>query len=402
MRRASLLVSLVLVSACGRHAPALAVGEFDFTAPPGSGQPSLYPLADGRVVLTWLEPTSHGAHALRLAVRTDGVWGEARTVAAGSDFFVNWADFPSFVELPDGAWAVHWLARAGTATYAYHVRVALSADEGRTWSDPITPHRDASPSEHGFVSMVPWGEDAVALLWLDGREMKDTDGDGLLAGDMSLRFTPLASDGRLGNDVLVDARTCECCQTAMAATATGLVAAYRDRGADELRDIAIVRFDGGAWTEPTPVADDGFVYPGCPVNGPQLAARGDTVVVAWYTAPDGKARVQAAFSVDAGESWTEPVRVDLGDPLGRVDVALLDGETAVVLWLERTSEAASVMARPVARDGRASPPVIVAPTVESRAGGVPRLALTGDELVVAWREVGAVERVRAGSLRRLP
>ena len=402
MRRFHILVALILLAACGQDAPVLTGGDIELTGPAGSGQPSLYAMSDGRVALTWLEPAGDGHQALRLAVRANGEWGEARTVAAGSDYFVNWADFPSFVELADGTWAAHWLAQAGAATYAYHVRVALSADDGGTWSAPITPHRDASPSEHGFVSMVPWGADAAALLWLDGREMQDTDGDGLLAGDMSLRFTTLASDGRLGADVRVDARTCECCQTAMARTATGLVAAYRDRGADELRDIAIVRYRDGVWSAPEPVAADGFVYPGCPVNGPQLAARGDTVVVAWYTAPDGKARVQAAFSVDGGASWTAPVRVDLGDPLGRVDVALLDGETAVVLWLERTPEAAEIVARAVARDGSAAAPVLVAPTVESRAGGVPRLALTGNELVVAWREAGTEERIRVRTLRRLP
>jgi hypothetical protein len=402
MRRASRLTILALIAACGRDAPVLLVGELELAGPTRSGQASLYALADGRVALTWLEPTPSGAHALRLAVRTGDAWGEPLTVASGNDFFVNWADFPSFVEMADGTWAVHWLERAGAATYAYHVRIALSSDGGRTWSEPITPHRDASPSEHGFVSMAPWGEDAAALLWLDGREMQDTDGDGLLAGDMSLRFTTLTSDGRLGEDVRVDVRTCECCQTALARTSSGLVAAYRDRSADELRDVAIVRYRDGAWSVPEPVADDGFVYPGCPVNGPQLAARGDTVVVAWYTAPGGEARVQAAFSVDGGESWTAPIRVDLGDPLGRVDVALVDGENAIVLWLERTPEAANVLAGRVRRDGGRSTPVLVAPTVESRAGGVPRLALTGDALAVVWREVGETERIRVRSLHRAP
>jgi len=400
MRRTPILTALVLLAACGRGAPLLTAGDIEFAAPAGSGQASLYALADGRVALTWLEPTADGGHALRLAVRAGSEWDAARTVVRGPAFFVNWADFPSFVELPDGAWAVHWLERAGPATYAYHVRLALSSDGGRTWGTPVTPHRDSSRSEHGFVSLVPWGEKEAAVLWLDGRDMQDTDGDGLLAGDMSLRFTTVASDGTLGDDVRIDARTCECCQTAMARTRTGLVAAYRDRDPDELRDVAIVRYRDGAWSDPTPVARDGFVYPGCPVNGPQLAARGDTVVAAWYTAPDGYARVQAAFSTDGGESWTAPIRVDLGDPLGRVDVALLDGETAVVLWLERTSEAADILARPVTRSGGTSHPTTVASTVESRTGGVPRMALAGEDLVVVWREVGTAERIRVRTLRR--
>jgi len=41
---------------------------------------------------------------------------------------VNWADFPSFVELADGSWAVHWLEMLGEGHYAYGVQVALSRD----------------------------------------------------------------------------------------------------------------------------------------------------------------------------------------------------------------------------------------------------------------------------------
>ena len=34
--------------------------------------------------------------------------------------------------------------------------------------------------------------------------------------------------------------------------------AYRDRSADEVRDISIVRRVGGRWTKPAPVHDDGW------------------------------------------------------------------------------------------------------------------------------------------------
>lgn len=392
-------------AACTPAPGTLAVGDVEFSLPPGSGQPSLGATADGRAVLTWLEPVADGRYALRFAVRDAGIWSAPRTIVERDEFFVNWADFPSLAVLDDGTWVVHWLEMAGPGAYAYDVRLAISPDEGATWSDPITPHRDASLTEHGFVSIVPWHAGAMAI-WLDGRQMRE-EGSGEAGrgegetdiGEMSLRATTIGTDGALGEDVLLDRRTCECCQTAMVRTASGLVAAYRDRSPEEIRDVAVVRHVGGAWTQPTLVADDGFHYPGCPVNGPQLAANGDTVAIAWYTAPAQRARVQAAFSTDGGASWSAPIRVDDGDPLGRVDVELLVDGSALVVWLERTAEAAEVRARSVRPDGAVARSRSVAATAESRSSGFPRTAPLGDETLVAYTLLGAGGGVRVRSVR---
>ncbi len=309
---------------------------------------------------------------------------------------------------------MHWLEKVAPEPYAYHVKLAMSRDRGASWSVPIVPHRDESPQEHGFVSMTALPDGGAALIWLDGRNM--TEGHGGHAGDMSLRATTLATDGSLSEDVLLDDRTCECCQTALARTASGLVAAYRDRSPDEVRDIAIVRHVNGAWTEPTMVADDHFVYPGCPVNGPQLAASGDTVAIAWFAAPviadadtqspdqmtgPRDAKVQVAFSADGGATFGTPARVDGGDPLGRVDIELLADGSALVVWVERTDSAAAVLARRVRPDGRMDQRWEIAVTAESRASGFPRTVRLGDEIVIAYRLVGKDGGVRVRAVRRV-
>jgi hypothetical protein len=373
----------------------------EFAGPEGSGEPFLYATPDGRVLLSWLESDGSDRHALRLAVRDRGAWSEGTTVVASDRHFVNWADFPSITVLPSDVWIVHWLEKTAPTAYAYHVKLAVSRDGGASWSDPFSPHEDTSATEHGFVSVVPTGDADAALVWLDGRQMAGGH-DALDRGDMSLRATTLRSDGAVAEDVLLDARTCECCQTALVRAASGLVAAYRDRSEGEIRDIAVVRHVGGAWTEPVLVAEDGFHYPGCPVNGPQLAAVGDTVAIAWYAAPDQAARVTVAFSTDAGASFGTPIRVDGGDPLGRVDVELLDARTAVVVWVERTPDAAEIRARVVRWDGRLGEPWVVTHTSPSRGSGFPRAALVGADLLVAWTQVEKGGGVRVATARRLP
>ena len=370
----------------------------EFRGPAGSGEPHLFALPDGRVLATWLQKTEDGA-TLRMAERSDAGWSEPRTIAGSDRLFVNWADFPSIARMEDGTLVVHWLEKVAAAPYAYHVKLSLSSDGGATWSEPILAHRDEAPTEHGFVSLVPWAEAAAALIWLDGREIS-LEGPREDRGAMTLRFATLASDGTLGPEVLVDARTCDCCQTALARTTDGLVAAYRDRSKEEIRDITVTRYAGGEWTEPRLVAEDGWHIRGCPVNGPQLAARGDRVAIVWFTAADRIPRVRAAFSSDGGATFGEPIEVNEGKPLGRVDIELLDDHTAVASWLEADDENAGILLRRLSADGTLGPIRRVGVTSGSRASGFPRLALSGDELLVAWTVPGPEGGIRIAALRR--
>jgi len=403
----------VLAAACTRSADRdpvrLRVGEVEFARPAGSGEPNLHATSDGGALLTWLEPNGGGVWALRLAMREDGGWTEPITVRESDRFFVNWADFPSSVEMRDGTIAVHWLERVADAPYAYHVMLSLSTDRGATWSEPIRAHDDASPTEHGFVSMVRW-EDGAAVTWLDGRAMTrppalasgDATADGAghegPQGAMSVRFRTLLPDGRLGAEVLLDGRTCECCQTSLVRSGGGLVAAYRDRSEDEIRDVAVVRGLGERWTEPVPVAAHGWKIAGCPVNGPQLSAAGPRVAAAWYTGVGGEPRVYGAFSANGGESFDPPIRIDEGLPVGRVDIELLDDGTAIVTWLEG-SDGPRILARRIGPGGESDPPVEIARTSGARSSGFPRVIRLAEELLVAWTLPGDDGGVRVRPVR---
>jgi hypothetical protein len=373
-----------LALGCAAAPDASAPPEIELALPPGSGEASLARTRDGNAVLTWLEPRGGRTHALRVAVRTAGEWSEPRTIVTSDSFFVNWADFPALLALADGSWLAHWLARVPGGVYAYHVRLAVSRDRGATWSAPLTAHSDRTAREHGFVSWAPWDDSTAALLWLDGREMKLKDPAAEAEGDMTLRFRTLTSRGVLGPEELLDARTCECCQTALARTTSGVVAAYRDRSADEIRDIAVVRRVGGTWTMPVRVAADDWHYPGCPVNGPALAAAGDTVAIVWFTAPNSQPRVSAAFSFDGGATWGMPRRVDDGRPVGRVDVELLHDGSALVTWLEAARGPAEVRARRLYPGGRVERSWLVTESSDARASGFPRVLRVGDDVLFAW------------------
>jgi hypothetical protein len=379
--------------------PPLTIETLTTPAQVNSGQPQLSESTHGRVLLSWIERTGSTA-TLKFAEHANGRWTPTRTAASGDDWFVNWADVPSVIRLSNGTLVAHWLQKSGADTYAYDVRLSSSVDEARTWAPSFTPHHDGTKTEHGFASLVQMPAGGLGLVWLDGRAMvgghEAHDG-----GAMSLRFAEFDARFTQVTETLVDARVCECCPTAAAVTADGLITAFRNREDNEVRDIHVSRLANGKWTAPDAVHDDGWTIPACPVNGPALAARGRIVAIAWFTVKGAQGQAYAAFSDDAGRTFSPPVRLDEAGSLGRVDVALMDDGSAVATWIEFADDRAQFRTRLVRRDGTRSPAVTVAGVAGSRTSGYPRLARHGGQLVFAWTEAGdgGVLRVRTATAR---
>jgi len=363
---------------------------------PGSRYPHLAATADGTLLMSWLQPRDGGGHELRYAAwQGNNTWSAASVVASGSDWFINWADFPSVVPGPDGLLIAHWLQQRPEHVYSYDVRITASRDAGHTWSPPLTPHDDGTPTEHGFVTLLPH-EAGFLAVWLDGRH---TEGghDHDAGGAMTLRSAEVDAGGRLlGPGAELDARVCDCCQTDAAMSAEGPVVVYRDRSPNEIRDVAVVRLTPQGWSAPRAVHADGWRMPACPVNGPAIDARGSEVVVAWFTAPD-RARVRLAFSSDAGRSFSAPVEVSAGRVAGRVDVVLLGDGRAVVSWLEETPAGAEIRAQPFTDSGVAGQPVTVARSSATRSSGFPQMTRAGNSLLFAWTDASEPLRLRTAT-----
>lgn len=387
----------VLWGCAGDVADPAASAEIATPAAPGAGQPYLEP-AGGGVWMSWTEPTPAGHRVA--ASYFDGAWSPPGTIAEGDAFFVNWADFPSIRSFGDRLYA-HWLWRGGQGTYDYGVRLAWSDDRGATWSEPWTPHDDGTPTEHGFVSFFG-DENGVWAAWLDGRAMVE---DG---GTMSLRARMLPGSGAGGADppggtppgpeTVVDGMTCECCQTDAVVVDGVPVVVYRDRAEGEIRDIHVSRLKRAGWEPGGAVHDDGWVFGGCPVNGPAMAARGADVAVAWFTAPDNRSEVNVAFSGDGAVTFGPPARLDGGRPIGRVDVVMLDDGSALVTWLEAGDAGTAIVSRRVAPDGTMGETVTLAATDAARASGFPRMARLGtDRLMLAWTDPAGKGRIRAAT-----
>ena len=393
MNKPRLFVPLIILAwfGCnsGEHQPAtLEPREIASPSAPGSAEPNLVAAPDGGVYLSWLNVSEDRTAALRFAKHDGEAWSEPGTVAQGQNWFVNWADFPSLLALSDNWLVAHWLAKSGPGTYAYNVYLAQSLDGGQTWSEPVVPHTDGTETEHGFVSLLPWPNDRLGVVWLDGRNFAQG------KHEMTVRFAALDRSGRLSDEAVLDSRTCECCQTSAALTAEGAIVAYRDRSENEVRDIGVVRWVNGQWTEPRILHADNWTFHACPVNGPAVAADGHNVAIAWFTAAHDTPKVQIAFSEDSGATFGAPIRLSEGETLGRVDALLLPDGSALVSWMESTDTAAEIRVCRVQRDGRIDLTTTLAAISAGRASGFPRMARSGNQVYFAWTQVGEPSTVR--------
>jgi hypothetical protein len=391
---AGVVMLAALASACGRTEPApepttspqwtLTLEPLAVPSADGSVAPQLTSSSRG-AILSWIEPAGDGS-AVRFTEHASGRLTPPATVITGKNWFISWADVPAVLRLGNGTLVANWFVTTREQTEAYDLYLSHSKDEGRTWAKPFTPHHDRTQTQHGFPTLLELPDGGLGLVWLDGRDM-DNNTTHPEGGVMQLRYTSFDSSWKQGADVLVNNQVCECCQTAAVVTPDGIVAAFRDRSDADIRDIGVARLESGTWTDAGVVHADNWEVFGCPVNGPALAGRGRELAAAWFTMKNDQGLAYAAFSHDAGRTWTAPVQLNDEPALGYVDVELLDDGGAAVTWVEYADNRRRLRVRRVDPSGTASRPVDVAGVSGAgRVTGYPRMARSGDDLLFAWTE----------------
>ena len=395
----SVLLALAACKPTATDAPVqpAANGEYQahvwaLPAAAGSASPDLSIAPDGRLLLSWINQQAGRRNALQFGSYTDkGGWqSQPRTVAVGRSLLANWADTPHLLGTADGALWMQWLQVDTSTPGAYDTVLARSRDGGLTWTQLTRVNSDGLAAEHGFGALWADGQDRIGIAWLDGRAQASTESKGEHAGGaMQLRANGFDMDLQRGTDSVLDAMTCDCCQTDVAMTSKGPLLVYRDRTEAEIRDIAVVRRTDGTWGAPVMVHADGWKIAGCPVNGPAIAATGNDAVVGWYSEGGDAPALRLARTTDAGDTFAAPVVVDAGKQvLGRVDVAM-DASQAWVTWLRETDGGQTLMLARYTPDLSRKLQQIEVAKLEGRghATGSPKLVVDRAAAWLVWTDV---------------
>ncbi|MEQ9468230.1 MAG: exo-alpha-sialidase [Ekhidna sp.] len=390
------LILLTLLTFCSqpqKEKPEETSTSPTFMVSPARGNASLPHLIkgnDNKLYISWVEQGDSNLTSFYYATLEGDEWTEPQLIASGNDWFVNWADYPMIAVDNMGNMSAHYLAKSSSGTYSYDVNVVLKSTGDSTWSDPIIPHTDGTPTEHGFVTMLPQNDGTFLLAWLDGRKTGAGD-HGHTSGAMTLRSAVLDMEGNLSEEGELDEHVCDCCQTGGQIISDTPMIVYRDRSEDEIRDMAFVTKTEGTWSTPKVVAHDNWNIAGCPVNGPRIASYKKTAVVAWYTSALGRPTVKVAFLNP--DNFLESTIIDDTNPMGRVDVVMINEDSAFVSWLDGGDKPA-IKYRMVNRNGSMSSERAVSETSEARGSGFPQMELVNNTLYFAWTEVGEESTVR--------
>lgn len=408
VKKAILFISVVLLMcSCEEQPLQRPLMEYVMNNPADSGSryPNFYMDDSGKLYMSWLARIEEDIFALQYSSYFNEQWTEPRTIQMDTNFFVNWADFPSVVGFEGSELAAHRLRKIEGGPYAYKVEISFFDSTGSgSWSEPITAHQDTTATEHGFVSLEPMNNEKVLAVWLDGRMTASRADDEYADTSKSMMFrsAEISKSGEITNREVIDGTVCDCCQTDLTKTNDGYVAVYRGRSAEEVRDIKIARYDteSGSWSEPVVVHADNWQIMACPVNGPRVVSNGNNVAVAWYTAEGDNPRVLLARSTDGGRTFNDPILLNEQNyrVLGRTDLVLSDEGSVYVSWMQEFEGMGYVMMRQVMPDGSVSDPQTVGITDASRSSGFPRIAKMEDSLIFAWTQTEPIYRVRTAKV----
>ena len=379
MKKFIITFTLLTIISCTKNE--VIVEDIPFLYGDNNAQPNLVS-SNGTLSLSWISSKNENKASLHFSQFKKGKWITPQKIANGSDWFVNWADFPAHAINEDLIITSH-LKKSASGTYTYDVILNLQKLSGEKIKENFLLNTDGVKAEHGFVSIIPNNNKGFFITWLDGRNTVEKKLDGHHK-PMTIRFAEITNTGEVINESELDAAACDCCQTSIAMTNNGPIVVYRDRSENEVRDIYTIRNINGVWEEPSPLHNDGWIINGCPVNGPKVAVNSTNLAVAWFTVVNDNPLVNVSFSKNNGDSFGTPFKLNDHDAIGRVDVAFLNNEQVIVSYMEVDETGTYLKIKKISINGKVSKPITISKIDGGRNTGVPQLEIINNDIFIVW------------------
>ncbi|QHW00737.1 sialidase family protein [Spirosoma endbachense] len=256
--------------------------------------PRLTTDAVGNPLLSWVEKDGEKGAAFYFAIsandRTDGmapVFGPKIRVKTPTNIAAHAEGMPKIAVKADGTLvAIFEVPRPTSASrFAGDLLFTMSADQGKTWTEPKPVHRDATPGKsHSFADITRLSNGEIGVVWLD-EKLPGLEGRPVV-------FAQTAKGKGFGPAVLVENNACQCCRTNVFVDAKkNIHLTYRDlipatkSGEVASRDISTaVSTDGGkTFSKPQLVFADHWQVNACPHAGPVVAELGNDLLMTWFS-----------------------------------------------------------------------------------------------------------------------
>lgn len=265
--------------------------------PAGSVQnaPALATTGPETIYLAWSDYRAGAAGEIYLTRSTDGgtTFDTPRPIISTGSVMGAMRRGVAMVADNRGRLHLAWINSANSRLDLVYSR---STDGGTTFSTPRSIAGTSGITADvavDFPSIAADSNDGVYVVWIDNR-------DAMTGGSSYTQlYSTRSLDGGANWEMPLQASrydvpggSCECCNTALATTPEGTVAAVYRSNIDNRRDVFLARSRdrGASFENALPVASEEWIIPACPMTGPAIALdRNGVAHVVWR---DGRTSVK--------------------------------------------------------------------------------------------------------------
>lgn len=288
---------------------------------------------------------------------------------------------------PNGEMYVSWTSPTSDH-YTGDIRFARSLDQGKTWSAPMTVHKDRQLITHRFDSLAVDGKGRVWIAWIDKRDQVLAEKNQQEYSGAAIYYAYSTDRGAhwKGDFKLAD-HSCECCRIALAKDEHGrIVAFWRHVFDGSERDHALATLEPNRKPIVHRATFDHWQIDACPHHGPSLAidARGVKHAV-WFSQVNAESR---AFYGQLHEDAPPSNVMELPRGAMHPDVAV-SGSRVGIVW-KRSDESNTVVESRISNEGYKFVESGTAKTATD--SDEPRLAASPTATWMVWRRADGIVR----------
>lgn len=286
------LFAMILLLAACKSKPGVSRSKMLNTSGIGAAGPYFTVDHKGNAVLCWSEQdATDSLYRLKYAVYDPqkDQFGASLTVPGSAGCSISPESMAKVAFKADGTVMAVFAKRFPDEKnpYAGAIYYSMSADEGKSWSEPMFLHTDTSPTYgRSFFDLSRLKDGEIAAVWLDGRYGKSIKGSALF-------FNRTGKSKGFVAESCLDKGTCECCRTDLMTDERGnLHLAYRSimfptaLSDKQVRDMVYKKStdNGQTFSAAKVISNDNWEINGCPHSGPSLAFANGLLHVVWFTA----------------------------------------------------------------------------------------------------------------------
>lgn len=324
-------------------------------------------------------------------------WGAPRVLdTAGDAISADGENRPKLAFGPQGV-AVISYTQPRTRPYTGWIRLLRSVDGGQSFSAPVTVHADRQEITHRFESMAFDAQGVLHTVWIDKRDLELAPKVGKKSsyrGAAIYRNESRDGGASFGPDIKLADHSCECCRIALVPGADGVLRAmWRHVFEPNVRDHAFAPLSADGAAKVVRATFDDWHIDACPHHGPGLALAADGGFHAvWFgirqQAGAAVAAVRYAQLNPDGSPRPETVRALPDEGAEHADV-LAAGARVALVWRSVDGPRSRLLAWLSTDSGQTFRLAVLGQV--SGDNDQPRLARSGERMVVVWRNAKEVQ-----------